>query len=184
MDTSSKSMKLPMRLQVLIGLALGGVVVLFFVLLSLGGGSDDASAGASEEATSEEAEGAEEAEEAEEAPAKFAVEHEDDIPGGTTWVRFDISDHFTQGMIASGAQTDTCKALEEGFSAYPDSARVAIEGSFPTMDDHGNEKDSAILRPFYERETYEKINMDNCQTIDIWDLRDGGMINRQLLENR
>ena len=173
-DTSNeKSRKSPNQTAVGCVGCLGIIAVLALIAIAatvFSGGKDDDEKDATESTSSE--------------PTKFTVEHEDDIPGGTTWVRFDIADNFTQGLIASGAQNDTCKALEEGFSAYPDSARVANEGSFPTTDDHGNEEDSVILRPVYEQATYEKINMENCQTIDVWDVRDGGMINEQLLENR
>lgn len=118
---------------------------------------------------------------------RFTVEHDPEdydgeLPGGTTTVRFEIRDNFTRGMIASGAERDTLDALEHALSEHPDTSRIVIEGVFPTMDDYGNETpDSVILRPFYDRETFERINFDNSALIDIWDLRDGGMIHRDLL---
>lgn len=118
---------------------------------------------------------------------QFTVSHDPEdydgeLPGGTTTVRFEIRDNFTRGMIASGAERDTLDALEHALSEHPDTSRIVIEGEFPTMDAYGNETpDSVILRPFYDRETFERINFNNSALIDIWDLRDGGMIHRDLL---
>lgn len=122
-----------------------------------------------------------------EAAAQFEVEHDGDdlgglVPGGTTFVRFEISDNFTRGMIGSGAQRDTCIALERGLEEHPDTGRVAVEGSFPTTDEFGNDGDSTILRAHYDRSTLEQINFDNCRVIDIWTVRDGGMIHPDLLD--
>lgn len=104
--------------------------------------------------------------------------------GGTTYVRFEISDHFTQGMIASGAERKTFEALEAAIEEYPETGRVQVIGSFPTVDEYGNEEMSEILQPVYLRETIDQINFENWPTIDIWSLRDGGMVNQQLMDNR
>lgn len=119
--------------------------------------------------------------------ARFDIEHDSDdlggmIPGGTTFVRFDIADNFTQGMIASRAERDTCEALELGLNEHPDTGRIAVEGSFPTTDAYGNEDESVILRAHYDRGTLGQINFDNCQIIDVWGIRDGGQLHPDLQE--
>lgn len=137
---------------------------------------------ATEEATEEEAE-----EEAEPEPDRFTITHDDYdldglIPGGVTTVEFDIADNFTSGMISSGAQRATFEAIELALEEHPDTGRVAIEGSFPTVDAYGEQSDSIILRPFYDRETIDRINFDNQYAIDIWAISDGGMVHPDLLD--
>lgn len=139
--------------------------------------------------SAEEEEAEESAEETPEAIEQFEVDHDADdlgglVPGGTTFVRFDIDDNFTQGLIASAAQRATCDAIEEGLEAEPETGRVAIEGSFPTMDEFGNEENSVILRAHYDAATIDRIDFSNCYIIDVWDLRDGGQIHPDLLANR
>lgn len=119
--------------------------------------------------------------------AQFEITYDSDDyaeDGGTTFVRFEIADNFTQGLIASGAERTTFEALEAAIEEHPETGRVQVIGSFPTMDEYGNEETSDILQPVYLRETIDQINFDNWATIDIWSLRDGGMVNQQLLDNR
>ena len=147
--------------------------------------ADDQDAAAQEDEEDEPESDDEDVEPEEEEESRFSVDHDEgDFEGGATFVRFDIADNFSQGLIASTAQRDTCEALEVGMEEYPDAGRIAVEGSFPTMDEYGNEDDSVILRAHYESDTLDRIDWDNCQIIDVWDLRDGGQIHPDLLENR
>lgn len=116
---------------------------------------------------------------------RFAIEHDADdlgglIPGGTTTVSFDIADNFSQGMIASGAERDTFEAIELALAEHPDTGRVLVLGSFPTVDEYGNQEHTVIMRPHYDRATIDQINFDNQHAVDIWAIRDGGMIHRNL----
>lgn len=121
--------------------------------------------------------------------SEFTVDHDPHdldglVPGGVTTVTFEIADNFSSGLIASGAQRATFDAIETALTEQPDTGRVVIEGTFPTVDDHGNENpDSVILRPFYDRATIDQIDFDNQHAVDIWAIRDGGMVHPDLLDN-
>lgn len=120
---------------------------------------------------------------------EFTVSHDPHdldglVPGGVTTVTFEIADNFSSGLIASGAQRATIDAIDHALAEHPDTGRVVVEGSFPTVDDHGNEDpDSVILRPFYDRATIDQIDFDNQHVVDIWAIRDGGMVHPDLLDN-
>lgn len=139
----------------------------------------DADAEPEDEATEEEGDATD--------SSDFEISHLDlgeEMPGGETTVEFDLSDNLTQGMWATVAESDTCEAIEAGFDAYPDSGRVVVVGSYPMTDKYGNEDDADVIRAAYDADTYEKINMDNCAYVGVWDLRDGGQIHPDLLAKR
>lgn len=104
------------------------------------------------------------------------------IPGGVTTVTFDVPDNFSAGLIASGAERATLDAIQHALAEHPGTGRVVVEGTFPTTDDHGNTTDTAILRPFYDRETIDRIDFDNHPAVDVWGIRDGGQVHPDLLD--
>lgn len=126
-----------------------------------------------EDAASEDAEA-----EAAEAPERFEIA---DYHEGEVTVRFEISDNFTQKLISSGAERDTEDAILAATEAHPDYESVLVIGTFPTIDEKGNENpDSIILSARYTRDTIESINWDNIALLDLWDLADASTINPDL----
>lgn len=101
---------------------------------------------------------------------------------GTVTAEFNIRDSLTKGLIRSNAKDDTIKAIQEAVNEYPDYSQIVVIGWFPTVDNYGNEKDSTILIANYSRETIEKINFDNSANIDIFKIRDSGVIHPDLLD--
>ncbi|MGP5484364.1 hypothetical protein ACTXMZ_15415 [Brachybacterium alimentarium] len=197
----------PKRRKLKITLGIVGALVLVSALANLGkdrdpeptasASSSEVAAGAREDEASAELEAADaDAEPEDEATEEesdatdssdFEISHLDlgeEMPGGETTVEFDLSDNLTQGMWATVAESDTCEAIEAGFDAYPDGGRVVVVGSYPMTDKYGNEDDADVIRAAYDADTYEKINMDNCAYVGVWDLRDGGQIHPDLLAKR
>lgn len=107
---------------------------------------------------------------------KFDLEYyEGEIP-----VNFDIDDNFTTGLVATGANQDTIAALQAARKKYPDYKSIVVMGGGPTVDKCGNEDNSYLFSVRYTRETAEIIDFDNSALIDIWDLKDVGMVNPDL----
>ncbi|QPR38022.1 PASTA domain-containing protein [Brevibacterium casei] len=99
---------------------------------------------------------------------------------GEVTVQFEIDDNFTTGLVATGAKQDTIAALQAAKEKYPDYKSIVVMGSGPTVDKYGNEDNSYLFSVRYTRETVEKIDFDNSALIDIWDLKDAGMVNPDL----
>lgn len=99
---------------------------------------------------------------------------------GEVTVQFEIDDNFTTGLVATGAKQDTIAALQAAKTKYPDYKSIVVMGSGPTVDKYGNEDNSYLFSVRYTRDTVEKIDFDNSALIDIWDLRDAGMVNPDL----
>lgn len=101
--------------------------------------------------------------------------------GNILFVTFNISDNFSSGLIASGAQRATFDALEELASSDIEYSRVFLQGYFPMSDQYGNTEDSMVLNAGYDAATVEQINFDNRAVQDtIWDIRDAGMVHQEL----
>lgn len=161
---------------------LGGIVALALVIVAIGGGnaSDDEVEAPEEtaEVTSDDAE-ANEVEPAEEA-ASIGPDFDLEMFEGEVTAKFEIRDNFTRGLISSGAETDTGDAILAAVEEYPDYESVLVVGTFPTMDEQGNESVSQLLNARYSRETIEAINWDNIALLDLWDLADASTINPDL----
>jgi hypothetical protein len=99
---------------------------------------------------------------------------------GEVTVQFEIDDNFTTGLVATGAKQDTIAALQAAKAKYPGYKSIVVMGSGPTVDKYGNEDNSYLFSVRYTRDTVEKIDFDNSALIDIWDLRDAGMVNPDL----
>jgi hypothetical protein len=99
---------------------------------------------------------------------------------GEVTVQFEIDDNFTTGLVATGAKQDTIAALQAAKKKYPDYESIVVMGNGPTVDKFGNEGDSFLFSVRYTRETVEKIDFNNSALIDIWDLKDAGMVNPDL----
>ncbi|WP_209372594.1 PASTA domain-containing protein [Brevibacterium renqingii] len=99
---------------------------------------------------------------------------------GEVTVQFEIDDNFTTGLVATGAKQDTIAALQAAKAKYPDYKSIVVMGSGPTVDKYGNKDNSYLFSVRYTRDTVEKIDFDNSALIDIWDLRDAGMVNPDL----
>ncbi|MCT1551538.1 PASTA domain-containing protein [Brevibacterium casei] len=99
---------------------------------------------------------------------------------GEVTVQFEIDDNFTTGLVATGAKQDTIAALQAATAKYPGYKSIVVMGSGPTVDKYGNEDNSYLFSVRYTRETVEKIDFDNSALLDIWDLRDAGMVNPDL----
>lgn len=99
---------------------------------------------------------------------------------GEVTVNFEIDDNFSTGLVASGAKQDTIAALQAAKAKYPDYKSIVVMGSGPTVDKYGSEDSSYLFSVRYTRETVEKIDFDNSALIDIWDLKDAGMVNPDL----
>lgn len=179
-SNQDKKRKVPLWL-IIVGIFVAG----FIATAALNSGNDAPEQASEPDQIEETADVA--AEPSEDEEPQLEITHDPDDfaeAGGTTFVEFEISDNFSQGLIATGAQRSTFEALEAAIEEHPETGRVQIVGSFPTVDEYGNEEMSDILQPVYLRETIDQINFDNWATIDIWELRDGGMVNQQLLDNR
>lgn len=100
--------------------------------------------------------------------------------GEIVFAEFDIADSLTKGMIRRGAQDKTVEILKFARDAYPDAARVFVQGRFPMTDQYGNTSDSIILNAGYDQSTLQRINFDGVDRGRIWDLRDAGMVHSEL----
>ncbi|MBD3752355.1 MAG: DUF2510 domain-containing protein [Micrococcales bacterium] len=101
--------------------------------------------------------------------------------GDTVTIKFPVSDNLGADLIRIGAQSDTIKILEYAYDTYPDAAWIWVDGTFPTIDDFGNETpDSVILSVGYERSTLALIDFDNVLNDTIWDIRDSGSVHPDL----
>lgn len=103
---------------------------------------------------------------------------------GVVFAKFEVKDNFTQGMRTSGAKQRTVEILEYTKTAYPAIDRVFVQGTSDTVDAYGNENsDTVILNVGYDRATLDRINFDGVDQDRIWDLRDAGMINDNILDS-
>lgn len=102
--------------------------------------------------------------------------------GTNTFVQYAVSDNLTMNLIRVGAQVDTVEAIQAAIATYPDYEQITVTGTFPTADEYGNtNEDSIVLNVIYSRTTVEKINFDNFNYENVWEIRDGGFVHHELL---
>ncbi|WGW12754.1 hypothetical protein LWF01_02985 [Saxibacter everestensis] len=93
--------------------------------------------------------------------------------GGIIRVEFPLGDNLTNNLIRAGAQADTVAILKTVKESGVKFDEVMIDGTFPMVDQYGNEQDDAlVLSVSYTQDTVKKINFDNVLASNIWDLSD------------
>jgi|ERR1700677_2524672 hypothetical protein len=102
--------------------------------------------------------------------------------GDVVHAKFMIGDSFTNESIRYGAQRKTVDILKYARRAYPAASEVVVDGAYPMIDQYGNTKTEIILNVSYMQSTLSKINFNGIDPETIWDLRDSGTINPQLLQ--
>ena len=167
-ETQNETQKLSKGAKWAIGIAVFAVLGLIGSIMR---GTDDTSA--ADEPTPTPSMTAEEAADDQPIEDRFAIDELD----GVVTVTFAIRDNFTKNMIASGAKQDTLDALRLVVEEYPDYSTIFIYGTFPIVDQYGNEDpEGEILFLTYQRATVDLINFDGIDPDNIWDIRDGGRI--------
>lgn len=143
-DSAEKAAKRrSLNKKILIGV---GVVFALLVVIGVVAGEDEtestdaAGAGTSEQAPVDVAEAGESvpegdttvtvAETAPEPPSGVGVHTSPGSEGEIVFAEFDIADSLTKGMIRRGAQDKTVEILEFARDAYPDAARIFVQGRF------------------------------------------------------
>lgn len=109
-------------------------------------------------------------------PPRGVKVYEDGLDGSVVFAEFDIRDSLTKGMRKAAAQGDTVDILKYVREAYPNAERYWVHGRFPTT----GGSDTIVLNVGYDRATLAGLKLDGTETPRIWDLRDAGMVHRDL----
>lgn len=153
-------------------ISVGIVVALIIIAGIAGGGSEDT---ATDDQQTEQQEPA--------APLEAIATATDDeaeatLEGINLEVSFPLSTNVTQGMLGATARQNTVDALEaiqqHGDSIDQDWERIIVRGY---------QDDREIMSPVYLPEDIAEVDFDNFNPVDVWDLRDTGMVHPDLEED-
>jgi hypothetical protein len=89
------------------------------------------------------------------------------LSDGFLTVRFEVADNFTDGAIRGGIAIDTFAILEAALDSGAEWKMIDIEGTFPLVDEFGNEEQGRVYEAVFRRKIVEKINFDG---IDVGSL--------------
>lgn len=98
--------------------------------------------------------------------------------GDSVFAEFDVSQNVATGTVRSVAQDETVTILKYARDAYPDASKVFVLGWFPPA--AGSSEERQVLDAEYGRATLEKINFDQVDPTQIWEIRDGGTVHPEL----
>ncbi len=98
--------------------------------------------------------------------------------GDSVFALFDVSENVATGTVRSVAQDETVTILKYARDAYPDASKIFVTGWLPPAD--GSIEERQVLDAEYERATLEKINFDQIDPAQIWEIRDGGTVHPEL----
>ena len=80
-------------------------------------------------------------------------------------MRWAINDNLTEGLIQAGAQLDIRNILEALADSAEPYTSVFLRGTFPLVDQFGNESETNVVEVLYTKGTIERINFENF----LWD---------------
>jgi len=96
-------------------------------------------------------------------------------------VRFDIADLGTRNLIGRGAKLDVVEILHNIKDSGVEYNLVGISGSFTMKDAYGNVENSKILGLVFSKETINKIQWDNFDYNNIYDISDYSEVHPELI---
>jgi hypothetical protein len=82
------------------------------------------------------------------------------LSDGFLTVRFKVADNFTDGAIRGGIAIDTFAILEAALDSGAEWRMIDIEGTFPLVDEFGNEEQGRVYQAVFRRKIVEKINFE------------------------
>ena len=83
------------------------------------------------------------------------------LQGARIYVRWAINDNLTEGLIQAGAQRDIRNILEALADSAEPYTSVFLRGTFPLVDQFGNESETNVVEVLYTKGTIERINFEN-----------------------
>ncbi|MCH9669761.1 MAG: hypothetical protein K0U76_05850 [Actinomycetia bacterium] len=159
--------------------SIAAALLAFTLLAGCGSNSDTSGSGTSERATATTDAQPEESPDSSKPPAGVDFEVLPAEGGDSVFASFDVSENdVATGSARSTAQEETVTILMYARGAYPDAGRVFVMGWLPPAE--GSDEDRQVLDAEYERETLEKINFDQIDPAQIWDMRDDGTVHPEL----
>lgn len=98
--------------------------------------------------------------------------------GDSVFAEFDVSENVVAGTVRSVAQDETVAILKYARGTYPDASKIFVLGWLPPAE--GSIEERQVLDAEYGRATLEKMNFDQIDSAQIWELRDGGTVHPEL----
>jgi hypothetical protein len=90
--------------------------------------------------------------------------------GDIVTARYKISENLTAGLTKDGARIDTVSILKYAQAAYPNLAEVDVDASADMVDTYGNTKYEQVATLIYTRATLDKINWENFDFKNVWNV--------------
>ncbi len=98
--------------------------------------------------------------------------------GDSVFAEFDVSENVVTGTVRTLAQDETVAILKYARGTYPDASKIFVLGWLPPAE--GSIEERQVLDAEYRRATLEKMNFDQIDPAQIWELRDGGTVHPEL----
>lgn len=99
--------------------------------------------------------------------------------GDSVFAEFSVSESdVTKGTARGIAQDETVAILEYARVAYPDAAKVFVGGWLPPV--QGSDEGRQVLDAEYQRATLEKMNFDEIDSAQIWEMSDAATVHPEL----
>jgi hypothetical protein len=83
---------------------------------------------------------------------------------------------LTEGLTKDGAGLDVVDILHAVADTGVPVKVVNVEGTFPLIDQLGNESEEVVVRAQYKGKVVRAINFDNFLTDDVYDVAAGVLI--------
>lgn len=84
--------------------------------------------------------------------------------------RYKIGENLTKGLTKDGARIDTVDILKYIKAAYPNLTEVHVDATADMVDQYGNTSEDQVATLIYSRATLDKINWDNFNFQNIWNI--------------
>ena len=84
--------------------------------------------------------------------------------------RYKIGENLTEGLTKDGARIETVDILKYIKAAYPNLTEVHVAATADMVDRYGNTKEDQVATLVYSRATLDKINWDNFDFKNIWNI--------------
>lgn len=95
-------------------------------------------------------------------------------------VTFPVQDNFSAHLIKVGAENDAKALMEALNNSEAEFTDLGIRGTFPLVDNYGNETDGQVLWAYFEQDSLNKINWDNLLILELSEIADAYAVHPDL----
>jgi hypothetical protein len=93
-------------------------------------------------------------------------------PDGTDLVSatYKIGENLTEGLTKDTARIETSQILQYAVAKYPNLTEVDVHARADMTDEYGNSKEEEVATLTYSRATLNRINWQNFNTNNMWNI--------------